>query len=379
MKTVLLVAGGRGGSDFFQGLLDGHKEILSFPGYLRIDQKFIDILNQNTCTQIAKKFIELYPHFFNSKNNFFERHHRLGKNKDKYFTVNKKKFVQCFDKLYNDKKLFLKKDNFQILKVLHIAYAETIEGKKNKKKIIFIHTHLVEWTRNFFRIMNLKDVTIIHIIRHPLASLNSPIKNWLNFEEGKSFFSKDLYFQIDLVFNGIHNLLKLGKVYIIQYEYLHWYHKLVMKDFCEIFKINYDKCFENSTKLGLTWWGDKVSKKWLSGISKNFKISIDKNYFSKDDIFYFQNLSRNIIKKYNYEFLFKQKKIKFRLFPLKCELLVWRNTLKHFIWSFRWKHFISIPFFYFLRIFVINSYKVNYNEKLPYSIGSKHIKKKKKN
>ena len=90
MKTVLLVAGGRGGSDFFQGLLDGHKEILSFPGYLRIDHKFEELFDQNTCTKIVKKFIELYPHFFNSKNNYFERHHRLGKNRDKYFTVNKK-------------------------------------------------------------------------------------------------------------------------------------------------------------------------------------------------------------------------------------------------------------------------------------------------
>ena len=129
MKTVLLVAGGRGGSDFFQGLLDGHKEILSFPGYLRIDQKFIDILNQNTCTQIAKKFIELYPHFFNSKNNFFERHHRLGKNKDKYFTVNKKKFVQCFDKLYNDK--IWNADTFRV--VNHQNKNTTILKWENRK------------------------------------------------------------------------------------------------------------------------------------------------------------------------------------------------------------------------------------------------------
>ena len=34
MKILLLVTGGRGGSDFFQGLLDGHSEILQFPGYL---------------------------------------------------------------------------------------------------------------------------------------------------------------------------------------------------------------------------------------------------------------------------------------------------------------------------------------------------------
>ena len=56
------------------------QEILSFPGYLRIDHKFEELFDQNTCTKIVKKFIELYPHFFNSKNNYFERHHRLGKN-----------------------------------------------------------------------------------------------------------------------------------------------------------------------------------------------------------------------------------------------------------------------------------------------------------
>ena len=32
MKILLLEAGGRGGSDFFQALLDGHSQILNFPG-----------------------------------------------------------------------------------------------------------------------------------------------------------------------------------------------------------------------------------------------------------------------------------------------------------------------------------------------------------
>ena len=43
--------------------------------------------------------------------------------------------------------------------------------------------------------MNLKDVTIIHIIRHPLSSLNSPIKNWLNYEEEKVFSLKTYIFK----------------------------------------------------------------------------------------------------------------------------------------------------------------------------------------
>ena len=40
MKVLLLVTGGRGGSDFFQGLLDGHDQILQFPGILRINYEF---------------------------------------------------------------------------------------------------------------------------------------------------------------------------------------------------------------------------------------------------------------------------------------------------------------------------------------------------
>ena len=47
MKTLLLVAGGRGGSDFFQGLLDGHSQILSLPLYLRINKEFFQMFDLN--------------------------------------------------------------------------------------------------------------------------------------------------------------------------------------------------------------------------------------------------------------------------------------------------------------------------------------------
>ena len=44
MKLILLTAGGRAGSDFFHSLLDGHPEILQFPGYLRVDNNLKLIL-----------------------------------------------------------------------------------------------------------------------------------------------------------------------------------------------------------------------------------------------------------------------------------------------------------------------------------------------
>ena len=45
MKVLLLAAGGRAGSDLFHSLLDEHSQILQFPGKLRIDRNFLDLIN----------------------------------------------------------------------------------------------------------------------------------------------------------------------------------------------------------------------------------------------------------------------------------------------------------------------------------------------
>ncbi len=106
MKTLLLVTGGRGGSDFFQGLLDGHSQILHFPCYLSIDKDFKDMISLDTPDKISKRFVNLYPYYFDSRIGYgkFERHNRLGKRKNKFYKVNRKKFVENFSKLMNKKK-----------------------------------------------------------------------------------------------------------------------------------------------------------------------------------------------------------------------------------------------------------------------------------
>ena len=145
-----------------------------------------------------------------------------------------------------------------------------------------------------------------------------------------------------------------------------WLKQKVMTDFCKIFKIKYKKCLEKTTFLGLQWWGDKISKNWISGVNKNFKINIDKNLFFERDIIFFESLAEDIIKFYKYNFTFDGiNKIYFNFLPMKCELLVWKNTFKHK----RIKHILSIPYFYLKRILLINKFVIT-NKHLPYSIGS---------
>ena len=91
--------------------------------------------------------------------------------------------------------------------------------------------------------------------------------------------------------------------------------------------------------------------------------------FLKEIFIFFQFINDRIIKNFKYKQLFEEKKFFLNLLPMKCELLVWKNSLKHLILGFRWKHFISIPYFYLLRIIFINKFMVS-KKKLPLSIGS---------
>ena len=54
--------------------------------------------------------------------------------------------------------------------------------KINNLKVLFIHTHLLSWTKEFIKFFNLKKFDIIHTIRHPLAALSSQQKSWLNYK-----------------------------------------------------------------------------------------------------------------------------------------------------------------------------------------------------
>ncbi len=365
MKILLLAAGGRAGADFFHSLLDGHSQILQFPGYLKIN-KLTRIFSSNTPNETALLFTKTYPEYFDSRYEKFERWHKLGFNKNKFFKVNKKKFIDAYVKISDTKK----NNRIDKIKNLHKAYfiARGIDIKKIK--ILFIHTHLLSWTQEFINLTKIKKFEIIHTIRHPLASISSPLKTWLSFENGINFFSKDLYYQLDLVLNCIRDLNKLSNVYIIQLEKLHLNNSQVMRSFCKRFKIRYEKCLTQSTKINLKWWGDDASQKWISGVNKNFKITIKENFFFKRDLIFFQFLTENIIKKYKYRFFYKRKKIIFNFLPMKCEILVWKNTLKFlFFKGFRWKQLLSIPFFYLKRILLLNKFFVGEEDKyLPKSI-----------
>ncbi len=377
MKVLLLAAGGRAGSDLFHSLLDEHSQILQFPGKLRIDRNFLDLINLKNYHEIPVRFIKLYPLFFNSKLHLdkskstftpsilekVERHNSLGKNRKKFYKVNTNIFIKNFLRLAQKRKILRK---FDIVKYLHYAYFLTRKKKIKNKKIIFIHTHAISYTKDFVKIFKLKNIEIIHTIRNPISAINSAVKNWLRYQNGVNFFAKDLYFQFDKVFNGITNLLKVRKkILIVQLEKLHDNRKKVVMDFCRIFNLKYERCLMNSTYFGFKWWGDKTSNKLINDSKKKKDLKINKNLFYDRDIKFLEFLAVDIINYYNYKLNFKNiTNFYFNFFPMKSELLTWKNTLKHK----RIKHILSIPYFFLKRIIFINKFFLKYKY-LPYSLG----------
>ena len=368
MRLILLTAGGRAGSDFFHSLLDGHSQILQFPGALRVDNKLKLILKTKDSKKKAKLFIKFYPEFFNSKFNKFERWHKLGKKKNRFFKVNNKTFINNFYKLSLKNEINI--SNYKCLINLHLAYLMARKKNIQNIKVLFVHTHLLSWTKEFIKLFEIKTADILHTIRHPLSSLSSPINSWLLYDKGKHFFSKNLFYQINTVVNCINDISKLGKLHIIKLERLHRENTSLMKNFCKKFKINYEPSLKRSTKNDLTWWSDILSKKYKSGISRNFRVKIYENHFYERDLIFFQNLTKKIIKKYKYNFYYDEKNILFNLLPMKCEIDVWKNTInKLFLDYFRWKHLLPIQIFYLLRTFMINKIQINLkNRDLPKEI-----------
>ena len=377
MKILLIVAGARSGNEFFLSLLDSHSQIIQFPGALRCNDTLLNILSNKKPENIVKDFIYNYKHFFDSRvtNDPHlsnpERHNELGRKKNQFYKVDEDKFNKFFLN-FHKKKVFFKNYLYFNLISLHKAYLLAANIKIKNKKILIINSHIISYTRFLSeKILYDKKFDIIHTIRHPLSAISSSLNNFIKYKSGKYYFANSIYFNLNIIVNGIYDLLSISKnVYIIKLESVHLNNNKVISDFCNFYNLKQEKCLTKSTFMNLLWWGDKLSRKNFNGINKKFKIKYDKNNFYQKDFSFFKNILNNFLLNYNYHFENKNSNFFKNLFPLKCEIITWRNTLRHK----NLIHILSIPYFYLKRIIFIN-FRKNSNFKYPKVFGE--IKNKK--
>lgn len=315
MKKIVLVTTGRTGSDFFQSLLDGHDQIISFPGVFYFDE-FLKIKSN-----IAENFVKLYEKFFDSRLNIYERHNQLGKDKKDYYRVNSAEFI----KFYNELKNYDESSEDNLLERLHLAYAKAKGEDLSKKKLIFLHIHHID------RINKIKSLNfdIIVTYRNPLANLSSAFNNWRKYKNGNFFSFRELKSYYDRLVNGINYLNKFEKkVFILKLEDLHVNSNKVIQKFCNVYGIEEKSLMYNSTFFNKKWWGDEVSGRFLDGINKNFKNDINMSFFFKKDLFYIEYLLLNLMKILNYEHFYKTKYSKISFFlPTKMEIILLKEQI----------------------------------------------------
>ena len=347
------MTGGRSGSDFFQSLCDSHPEILQFPGVVNLTE---DFFLENNPKNILNIFYNTNKYFFDSRLNVKENLDKLGKFKNEYFKVSVEKFYLNFIKIYKK----TNKSNIEKIIALHKAYALSYGEDIKKKKIVLIHLHIIEYLRLFNKFINVKDIKIVITYRDPLVSLKSTVNHWSQYHKGKFLTASSLFWNINLHVN-IFNQIKIfsNNLYVIKLEDLHLHSKAVLKKFCKIVKIKFNKSLLQPTYLNKKWWGDAISTKELNGLNKKFKNFFSKNIYFSKDIFFLEKKLKKILPYFGYNFREKKKIFDFCmiLLPLKCELIVWMNLIK----LLQLKEIVKIPFFYLRRILLFT--KKDYVEK----------------
>jgi hypothetical protein len=376
MKFVIILTGGRSGSDLLQSLFDCHPQIMQFPGMFRFDKPFLDILDERNPKNIPIKFCKLNPHFFDSRiqktiqpelgerPDTGERHHMLGKNKNEYYRFSEKKFEKEFANFYKKSK----KRKIDKLIAIHEAYDKISSKKSNKKKIIIIHLHLIEHFKSFVNKFNkINDYKILLTIRDPLVSICSTVNHWLKYKSGQYLYTKSIYDNINMHVNIFNELYKFRKkLFIVQLENLHLEKTKVIKGLCKLLRIHYKTSLTKSTYFNKNWWGDEVSGKFLNGLNPKFKNNFDKSLFFNKDIKIIENKIANVLTNYNYPKRSKMKDVNkyIKFLPFKFEYIVWWNTLK----IKNIKQLLLVPFFLIKRIIIFCQENLYTKKQLPDSI-----------
>jgi|MDTG01.4.fsa_nt_gb hypothetical protein len=357
MKIVVLIGGGRTGIDFFQSLLDGHPQIIQFPGVFYFDEFLKRIKKLNDAKKICQIFLDYNKNFFDSRKNKRERHHKLGKNRNQFFKVSKLKFEKSFIKIISKKNINNKKD---LLISLHQAYHFAIKKKFNQKNsLIVLHLHHV------YRLTCMKGLkySIVYTVRHPFASITSLLNHWFKVDQIKRTAPEWFYFQLDRIFYGIKKSQTFAPTSVIKLENLHINNIKIMKKFCKKFNINFNNCLGRSTYHNLIWWGDKVSIKYLNGVNKNFKNKIDYSLFFKNDLLFLSKKLKKLMINFNYDLIVDNSSRGYHFLPMKVELIILKNILL----KLEIKSLFKFIFYYFKRIALLNDNtydKVNFKKEL---------------
>lgn len=347
LRLFSIVATPRSGSDYFQSLIDGHPQVMSFNGsfgayvglYPEIDFNNHDKKN---ILQAIKKFIKIYKCKLQTKNDKDEGKNQLGKNKNECININLKKFKFSILK-YIEIEGFTKK-NFTL--AIYFSYNFCLNLNFTNKKVLLMHPHNIDELKLFYK--DFPESKYIFTIRDQRAGYFSTIYHLVKTQYNLWFNLKHHFTTLYrcLVHSEYGKELKL-KYYCIRLEDLP--HQKTLKKISSLLKIKFDKCLLKSTFAGKVWWGDnKQIKTYYDKWEKNRTYNNWRERLKKRDQLILNLLFFPILKKYGYDVV----KLKYYdyvktfiliIFPMGFEKEVIKDNLNSIFYE---RNFRSIKFFF---------------------------------
>ncbi len=308
-KVIGIFFYGRGGSFFFQSLLDNHPRILTIPGtYIDSFYDFWKLFGHLSKETIVEKFIHYYEYFFDVESTIHlhgngepismsSNFHQMGENCDQRLEISREFFVKTLKKLIGSEQTFTRKFFFQ---AIHLSYAIALEHPFEQIKgipVIAFQLHTPSLFKATELLSDFPDAKIIHCVRDPIQSLGSHIKNY----KGLSDINVLLWLILNNIFRGGCPLSEEYRrcSFALRLEDLHTKSQATLAKVCELIDIEWNDSLMQSTFNGLKWWNIKGTDK-VSGFNTKIISKRHDDVFSMFDRFRLSVLLNSKYKKWNY-------------------------------------------------------------------------------
>ena len=298
LKVVAIVAvSPRPGVDFFQSLFDGHKQIITFDGWLMFHEFYLRSYSIFGTTRLIAgetginngpglgninarnffyEFAWAHLYKFDSRYDELEAKNCLGKDRKEYNFIDIDIFVDHAVKLIKDNKMTSKNAFLATYGAFALARGENLFEKKIIAHQVHFAEHAVEVHRDFPKLKIIACVRDPRIVATTISKWNKEIGlSKISILSAHSFFSR--------MVNGFDalNSMKSQNIKVNVLEELHNNPKLIMKNVCDWLSLDFNDILLKSTWNKKLWYGDILS----SGIEKFFdpsRYEISQKKWDKD-------------------------------------------------------------------------------------------------
>ncbi len=368
LPIVALMSIGRGGSDYFQSLMDGHEQIITFNGHFLLHSDFLNTsrtFHFGIPEDIIDEFIGNFIYKLSSRYDYQEKKDQLGKNSDQFIEIDRTNFRKYFLEIIGSSPM----TGRNLLLAIYGAYHLSLGYNIFEARVILAHPHLKFELEFFF-----KDFPYSKII----AMTRDPRENILSAADSFRYFYSNTHNNLEF-FNSVYKSIYLDSNYLNSYRVDTRIIRLedlprpdILRSIASWLGVDYHDSMLKPTWGGLEWGADRLSLK----IPKKIWTS-DRTYNEwRDKFSYFDKLFLNffygrLVDKYDYKtdklkliekiaiplIIFLPNKFERELFSPKSFIKNYRTS------SFSQKINIFLsPFFYISRVIFFYQILLNPNK-----------------